>query len=122
MSEKVIRLTMMELWRGIQEAKRLFPVGTEWLHTGSGDVYEITSHGVDEETGQPEVCYVRARPLEDSRVDYRRICVGDFPQDYAREVQFHRLLSVMRTPGKFERVYRTETFQAKSGKELTNVR
>jgi hypothetical protein len=120
MSDKVIRSTLMELWRGIQEAKRKFPVGTEWQHNESGDVYEIASHGVDEETGQPEVCYVRARPLEDSRVCYRGIAVGDFPHDYAREVQFHRLLSIMSTPGKFQRVYRTESFQNINGREINH--
>jgi hypothetical protein len=103
MSEKVIRPTIIELWRGIQEAKRKFPVGTEWQHVANGDVYEITGHGVDEETGEPEVCYVRARPLEDSRVDHRLVLVriGDFPQEYAREVQFHRLLegSIMSNAG-----------------------
>lgn len=118
MSDKVIRPTIMELWRGVQEAKRKFPVGTEWQHNGSGDVYEIVGHGVDEETGQPEVSYCRARPLEDSRVSYRRIAIGDFPHDYAREVVFHRLLDIMATPGRFQRVYRTESFQTVRGQEI----
>lgn len=121
MPDKVIRPTLSELWRGIQEAKRQFPVGTEWLHNGSGDVYEITGHGVDEETGEPEVCYVKARLLGDSRVPPIRCNVGDFPHDFAREVQFHRLLSKMNAPGRFQRVYRTESFQTVRGREVTNA-
>lgn len=139
MSDKVIRPSIQELWRGIQEAKRKFPVATEWQHY-SGDVYEITGHGVDEETGEAEVRYVRARPLEDGRVDYRIRRVGDFPADYAREVEFHRPLSQMEGTGdwpvyavgcrepvmtksgpRFRRTYRTERFEAVNGLELARV-
>lgn len=88
MSDKVIRPTISELWRSLQEPRRKFPVGSEWQHYG-GEVYEIIGHGIDEETGQPEVRYRRAKPLEDGRPQLR--CnVGDFPHDYAREVEFHR--------------------------------
>lgn len=122
MSEKVIRPTIVELWRGIQEAKRKFPVGTEWQHYG-GTVYEITGHGVDEETGEPEVRYAAARQLEDSRVCFRRLSIGDFPKDYAREVEFHRTLSKMESEGtqgpRFRRVYRTESFETIHGREIT---
>jgi hypothetical protein len=121
MFEKVIRPTISELWRGIQEAKRKFPVGTEWRHVSSGDVYEIVSHGVDEETGEAEVGYCRAAPLADSRVPLPRCSIGDFPTDYAREVIFHRLLSKMATPDRFQRVYRTECFESVGGKVLTSV-
>jgi hypothetical protein len=141
MSEKVIRPTLVELWRGIQEAKRKFPVGTEWQHYG-GDVYEITGHGVDEETGEAEVRYVRARPLEDSRVGHCMVLVrvGDFPREYAREVEFHRIISKMegtadwpiyavgrrepvatKTGPRFRRVYRTESFQNVNGFEVARV-
>jgi hypothetical protein len=120
MSEKVIRPTISELWRGVQEAKRKFPVGTEWKHRG-GEVYEITGHGVDEETGEPEVRYVRARPLEDNRNRYLRSNIGDFPADYAREVEFHRGLSEMSAEGRFQRVYRTESFQSVQGREIARV-
>lgn len=126
MTEKVIRPTIVELWRGVQDAKRKFPVGTEWQHY-NGDVYEITGHGVDEETGEPEVRYVRALPLEDSRTNNRMVLVriGDFPADYAREVEFHRVLSKMESVGtqgpRFRRVYRTESFQTVHGKEVSHV-
>jgi hypothetical protein len=96
MSDKVNRLTLYELWRGVQEAARKFPVGTEWQHYG-GDVYEITGHGVDEETGQPEVRYIRARPLDDGR-PMIRCAIGDIPPDLARQIEFHRLLSVFEAP------------------------
>jgi hypothetical protein len=139
MSDKAYRPTIQELWRCVQEAKRKFPVGTEWQHYG-GDVYEITGHGVGEETGEAEVRYVRARPLEDSRVSYSRLHIGDFPADYAREVEFHRPLSKMqgyadwpvfavgqREPAttqsgpRFRRVYRTENFQSVTGSEVFSV-
>jgi hypothetical protein len=94
MSEKVIRPTIQELWRGIQEASRKFPVGTEWQHY-NGDVYEITGHGVDEATGKPEVRYVKSLPLGDNRPKLRSPKNGDFPRDFAREVEFHRPLAMM---------------------------
>lgn len=133
------RPTIQELWRGVQDAKRRFPVGTEWQHYG-GDVYEITGHGVDEETGEAEVRYVRARPLEDNRVSFRLCKIGDFPEDYAREVEFHRVLSKMvgdadwpvyavgrsepiaSSQGpRFRRVYRTERFEQINGLETRRV-
>lgn len=139
MAEKVIRPTIVELWQGIQEAKRKFPVGTEWQHY-SGGIYEITGHGVDEETGEAEVRYVRARPLEDSRVSYRMTRFGDFPKEYEREVEFHRPLSKMegyadwpiyavgrrepvmtKSGTRFRRVYRTESFQSVNGLEVVRV-
>lgn len=87
MSDKVIRLTLSELHRRVQDARRKFPVGTEWLHHG-GDTYEVTGHGIDEATSSAEVRYIRARALEDGRPMIR--CIGDFPIDFAREIEFHR--------------------------------
>jgi hypothetical protein len=123
MSEKVIRPTIIELWRGIQEAKRKFPVGTEWQHYG-GSVYEITGHGVDEETGEPEVRYVAARQLEDSRcVTSAASTSVTSPRTSPARSSFTASLSKMASEGtqgpRFRRVYRTESFETIHGREIT---
>jgi hypothetical protein len=113
MSEKVIRPTLSELWRAVQDARRRFPVGTEWQHYG-GDTYEVTGHGIDEESSKAEVRYIRARSLADDRAKLS-VHNGNFPIDFAREIEFHRNVDVFggKVDGKprFTRVRRCEHYE-----------
>jgi hypothetical protein len=114
MSEKVYRPTLSELWRAVQDASRRFPVGTEWQHYG-GETYEVSGHGIDEETGKAEVRYIRARALADDRAKLR-CAVGDFPIDFAREIEFHRNVDVFGgtvdgSTRRFTRVRRCEHYE-----------